>query len=85
MAGARIDGDGLRQLDPCDDCEGTGYEMHDETREMEYLVQLRNPWTGAYSRTFDLKGYADGVVDVSRGNITSPGPHLINRPEATRS
>jgi hypothetical protein len=59
------DADG--NLDPCDDCEGSGYEMHDETREMEYLVQLRNPWTGAYSRTFDLKGYADGVVE--------PEPH----------
>jgi hypothetical protein len=56
------DADG--NLDPCDDCEGSGYEMHDETREMEYLVQLRNPWTGAYSRTFDLKGYADGVLEL---------------------
>jgi hypothetical protein len=34
-----------------------------ERREMEYRVQLRSPWTGAYSRTFDLKGYADGVTE----------------------
>lgn len=34
-----------------------------ETRELEYLVRLRNPWTGRYSNTFDLKGYADGVED----------------------
>jgi hypothetical protein len=34
-----------------------------EQREVEYLVRLRNPWTGHYSRTFDLLGYADGVID----------------------
>jgi hypothetical protein len=32
-----------------------------EHREFEFLVRLRNPWTGHYSRTFDLKGYADGL------------------------
>lgn len=32
-------------------------------REVEYRVRLRSPWTGAYSRTFDLLGYADGVID----------------------
>jgi hypothetical protein len=32
-----------------------------ERREFEYVVRLRNPWTGAYSRTFDLHGYADGL------------------------
>jgi hypothetical protein len=32
-----------------------------EQREFEFLVRLRNPWTGHYSRTFDLKGYADGL------------------------
>lgn len=32
-------------------------------REVEYLVRLRNPATGAYSRTFDLYGFADGVID----------------------
>jgi hypothetical protein len=37
---------------------GTG-----ETREFEYRVRLRNPWTGYYSHTFDLLGYADGVLD----------------------
>jgi hypothetical protein len=34
-----------------------------EQREFEFLVRLRNPWTGHYSRTFDLMGYADGLVD----------------------
>ena len=33
-----------------------------ETREFEYRVRLRSPYTGAYSRTFDLLGYADGLV-----------------------
>jgi hypothetical protein len=32
-----------------------------EQREFEFLVRLRNPWTGHYSRTFDLMGYADGL------------------------
>jgi hypothetical protein len=31
--------------------------------ELEYRVRLRSPYTGAYSRTFDLVGYADGVTD----------------------
>jgi hypothetical protein len=31
--------------------------------EVEYLVRLRSPYTGAYSNTFDLHGRADGVVD----------------------
>jgi hypothetical protein len=34
-----------------------------ERREFEFLVRLRNPWTGHYSRTFDLLGYADGLTD----------------------
>jgi hypothetical protein len=34
-----------------------------EAREVEYVVRIRNPWTGSYSRTFDLRGYADGVID----------------------
>lgn len=33
-----------------------------EHREYEYLVRLRSPYTGHYSQTFDLKGYADGIV-----------------------
>jgi hypothetical protein len=32
-------------------------------QEVEYLVRLRSPYTGAYSNTFDLHGRADGVVD----------------------
>lgn len=34
-----------------------------EQREVEYVVRIRNPWTGHYSKTYDLHGYADGVVD----------------------
>jgi hypothetical protein len=34
-----------------------------ELTEVEYLVRLRSPYTGAYSNTFDLYGRADGVVD----------------------
>lgn len=34
-----------------------------EKREFGYRVRLRNPHTGAYSRTFDLEGYADGLTD----------------------
>jgi hypothetical protein len=34
-----------------------------ETREFEFKVRLRSPWSGAYSRTFDLAGKADGVVN----------------------
>lgn len=36
-------------------------------REFGYRVRLRNPHTGAYSRTFDLEGYADGLVDQGEG------------------
>lgn len=31
--------------------------------EYEYLVRLRSPYTGRYSNTFDLHGYADKVID----------------------
>lgn len=33
------------------------------TREFEYRVRLRSPWTGRPSQTFDLLGYADEVID----------------------
>lgn len=36
----------------------------DEQRELEFKVRLRNPWSGHYSRTFDLLGKADGVTDL---------------------
>lgn len=35
----------------------------DSQKEYGYRVQLRNPWTGAYSRTFDLLGYADELAE----------------------
>lgn len=34
-----------------------------DEREFAYRVRLRNPHTGAYSRTFDLLGYADQLED----------------------
>jgi hypothetical protein len=34
-----------------------------EAREFEYRVRLRSPWTGRYSQTFDLQGFADGLID----------------------
>jgi hypothetical protein len=34
-----------------------------ETREVQYRVRLRSPYTGRPSMTFDLLGYADGVID----------------------
>lgn len=37
-----------------------------ETREVEYRVRLRSPWTGAYSNSYDLLGYADGVLDAAQ-------------------
>jgi hypothetical protein len=39
----------------------------EEAREFGYRVRLRNPHTGAYSRTYDLEGYADGLVRTLRG------------------
>jgi hypothetical protein len=38
-------------------------------REFEYRVRLRNPWTGHYSRTFDLLGFADEVEMGESGPI----------------
>lgn len=38
-------------------------EPDNETREFEFVVRIRNPWTGAYSRTFDYHGFADGVLE----------------------
>lgn len=38
-------------------------EGGDVLDEYEYLIRLRNPETGAYSRTFDLHGFADRVID----------------------
>jgi hypothetical protein len=35
----------------------------DGDREVGYRIRLRSPYTGAYGRTFDLLGYADGVTD----------------------
>lgn len=40
-------------------------------REFEYRVRLRNPWTGRYSRTYDLLGYADEL------ELTDQGPVLV--------
>jgi hypothetical protein len=45
-----------------------------EQREFEFLVRLRNPWTGHYSRTFDLMGYADGLVDNYEMSMSAGRP-----------
>lgn len=34
-------------------------------KEFGYRVRLRNPFTGSYSRTFDLLGYADELAEES--------------------
>ena len=38
-------------------------------KEYEYRVRLRNPWTGAYSRTFDLLGFADELAEEDGGQL----------------
>jgi hypothetical protein len=40
---------------------------------------LRNPWTGHYSRTFDLLGYADGLIDPGH-RAPTPDRHSAGRP-----
>jgi hypothetical protein len=42
-----------------------------EIREFGFRVRLRNPWTGAYSRTFDLLGFLDALDRDEHG-------HLVN-------
>lgn len=39
-------------------------QPQDEVREFEYRVRLRSPWTGRPSQTFDLLGYADGLIEA---------------------
>jgi hypothetical protein len=53
-------------------------EQRGEAREVEYRVRLRNPWTGYPSRTFDLLGKADGVVDDGGWDVLgdTTGPEL---------
>lgn len=41
----------------------------DGRREFEYRVRLRSPWTGAYSNTFDLLGYADELAEDDDGLV----------------
>jgi hypothetical protein len=43
-----------------------------ETREFNFRVRLRSPWTGAYSRTFDLEGTADGLTLPQNGAVGGP-------------
>jgi uncharacterized protein YukE len=40
-------------------------ERDAERREYGYKVRLRNPWTGYFSRTYDLLGYADGLYPIA--------------------
>jgi hypothetical protein len=52
-----------------------------EKREFEYIVRLRNPWTGRYSNTFNLHGYADGLTPIETrqegGTYSGIGGQLI--------
>jgi hypothetical protein len=51
-----------------------------ERREFEFLVRLRNPWTGHYSRTFDLLGYADGLEDPQGwGDLSNTPPSELEK------
>lgn len=43
------------------------------TREFEYRVRLRSPWTGAYSNTYDLLGYADELLDPADPRLGATG------------
>jgi hypothetical protein len=51
-----------------------------ERREFEFLVRLRNPWTGHYSRTFDLLGYADALEGEGPFKLTEN--KLVGRVDA---
>jgi hypothetical protein len=41
----------------------------DSTKEFEYRVRLRNPFTGRYSNTFDLLGFADEFGEEDGGAV----------------
>jgi hypothetical protein len=38
-------------------------EPVEEAREFEFLIRIRNPWTGHHSRLYDFHGFADGVLE----------------------
>jgi hypothetical protein len=50
-----------------------------EAREFEYRVRLRSPWTGRYSQTFDLQGFADGLIDRSDAWLELVENKLVGR------
>jgi hypothetical protein len=52
------------------------------TSELAYRIRIRSPYTGAYSRTFDLVGRADGVVDHGE-YLTMEEDKLVGRIDAT--
>lgn len=45
-----------------------------ESREFMFRVRLRNPWSGHYSKTFDLVGTADGLRGIERAVGFPGGP-----------
>jgi hypothetical protein len=51
-----------------------------ERREFEFKVRLRNPWTGHYSRTFDLLGYTDALEGEGPFKLTEN--KLVGRVDA---
>lgn len=51
-----------------------------ETREFKFRVRLRSPWTGAYSRTFDLVGAADGIVCEDWNGVDFAAPKWDGAP-----
>ena len=50
--------------------------------EYGYRIRLRNPWTGHYSRSFDLLGYADRVIENDK-NITLIENKFVGRLDET--
>ena len=53
-----------------------------DEREFGYRVRLRNPQTGAYSRTFDFLGYADQLIDRGGVEFTLVEDKLVGQIDA---
>lgn len=60
------------------------YGSHAETREVELRVRLRNPQTGAYSRTFDLVCRVDALSPDGRTLVEDKLVSQIPRVNADR-
>ena len=53
-----------------------------EKREFEYIVRLRNPWTGHYSNTFNLHGYADALAELPTQTVDPETGEVFEHPRA---